>query len=121
MDFLMDTLKELSFLVENLSAFAAAGGWKYLVMWVIGGVLIYLAIRHDMEPTLLLPMGFGTILVNIPSSGAITRFSETGEVIAEGALTTLFNAGIANELFPLILFIGIGAMIDFGPLLTKNG
>ncbi len=119
MDFLMDTLKELSFLVENLSAFATAGGWKYLVMWVIGGVLIYLAIRHDMEPTLLLPMGFGTILVNIPSSGAITRFSETGEVIAEGALTTLFNAGIANELFPLILFIGIGAMIDFGPLLTN--
>ncbi len=119
MDFLMNTLSELSFLVENFSAFAAAGGWKYLVMWAIGGILIYLAIRHDMEPTLLLPMGFGTILVNIPSSGAITRFTETGEVIAEGALTTLFNAGIANELFPLILFIGIGAMIDFGPLLTN--
>ena len=79
MDFLMDTLSELSFLVENLSAFAAAGGWKYLVMWAIGGILIYLAIRHDMEPTLLLPMGFGTILVNIPSSGAITRFAETGD------------------------------------------
>ncbi|MBQ3547642.1 MAG: sodium ion-translocating decarboxylase subunit beta [Clostridia bacterium] len=106
----MDILKELSFLVENLSHFAAAGGWKYPVMWLIGGVLIYLAIRHDMEPTLLLPMGFGTILVNIPLSGAI------GE---HGALTTLFNAGIANELFPLILFIGIGAMIDFGPLLTN--
>ena len=110
MEFLQQTFGELSFLVENLSAFAANGGWKYLVMWVIGGVLIYLAIRHDMEPTLLLPMGFGTILVNIPFSGAI------GE---EGALTTLFNAGIANELFPLILFIGIGAMIDFGPLLTN--
>ena len=121
MTFIQETLSELGFLVENVSAFAATGGWKYLVMWVIGGILIYLAIRHDMEPTLLLPMGFGTILVNIPSSGAITRFSETGEVIAEGALTTLFNAGIANELFPLILFIGIGAMIDFGPLLTKNG
>ena len=110
MEFLQQTFGELSFLIENLSAFAAAGGWKYLVMWVIGGILIYLAIRHDMEPTLLLPMGFGTILVNIPFSGAI------GE---EGALTTLFNAGIANELFPLILFIGIGAMIDFGPLLTN--
>ncbi len=119
MAFIMNTLSELSFLVENLSAFATAGGWKYIVMWLIGGVLIYLAIRHDMEPTLLLPMGFGTILVNIPSSGAITRFAETGEVIAEGALSTLFNAGIANELFPLILFIGIGAMIDFGPLLTN--
>lgn len=119
MDFIMDILKELSFLVENVSAFAQAGGWKYLVMWAIGGVLIYLAIRHDMEPTLLLPMGFGTILVNIPSSGAINQWSETGELITEGALTTLFNAGIANELFPLILFIGIGAMIDFGPLLTN--
>ncbi|MBR5222985.1 MAG: sodium ion-translocating decarboxylase subunit beta [Clostridia bacterium] len=106
----MDVLSELGFLVNNLSAFVEAGGWKYIAMWAIGGVLIYLAIRHDMEPTLLLPMGFGTILVNIPFSGAI------GE---EGALTTLFNAGISNELFPLILFIGIGAMIDFGPLLTN--
>ncbi len=106
----MDILSELKFLVNNLSAFVSDDGWKYIAMWVIGGVLIYLAIRHDMEPTLLLPLGFGTILVNIPHSGAI------GE---EGALTTLFNAGIANELFPLILFIGIGAMIDFGPLLTN--
>ncbi len=84
--------------------------WKMLVMWVIGGLLIYLAIKHDMEPTLLLPMGFGAILVNLPFSGAIG---------SEGALTTLYNAGIANELFPLILFIGIGAMIDFGPLLSN--
>lgn len=119
MQFITDILKELDFLIENVSAFAAAGGWKYLVMWIIGGVLIYLAIRRDMEPTLLLPLGFGTILVNIPSSGAINQWSETGELVTEGALTTLFNAGIANELFPLILFIGIGAMIDFGPLLTN--
>ena len=78
-----------------------------VIMWIIGGVLIYLAIKKDMEPTLLLPMGFGAILVNLPLSGAV----ET--------LETLFNAGIANELFPLILFIGIGAMIDFGPLLNN--
>ena len=110
MTFINSVLGELGFLVENLSAFVDNGGWKYPVMWIIGGLLIYLAIKHDMEPTLLLPMGFGTILVNIPFSGAI------GE---HGALTTLFNAGIANELFPLILFIGIGAMIDFGPLLTN--
>lgn len=81
--------------------------WQQIVMWAIGGILIYLAIKKDMEPTLLLPMGFGAILVNLPNSGAV----ET--------LTTLFNAGIANELFPLILFIGIGAMIDFGPLLSN--
>ncbi len=84
--------------------------WKMAVMWLIGGVLIYLAIKKDMEPTLLLPIGFGAILVNLPFSGAV------GE---HGPLTTLYNAGIANELFPLILFIGIGAMIDFGPLLSN--
>ncbi len=87
--------------------------WKYLVMWAIGGLLIYLAIAKDMEPTLLLPIGFGTILVNLPLSGAITQGEEVG------ALSTLFDAGIANELFPLLLFIGIGAMIDFTPVLTS--
>ncbi len=106
----MNILDGLSFLWENFSALA---DWRYIVMWAIGGLLIYLAIRHEMEPTLLLPMGFGTILVNIPFSGAITQGAEIG------ALTTLFDAGIANELFPLILFIGIGAMIDFGPLLSN--
>ena len=84
-----------------------------LVMWAIGGLLIYLAIAKDMEPTLLLPMGFGTILVNLP-------LSLTEGVISEhGAIETLYNAGVANELFPLLLFIGIGAMIDFGPLLSN--
>lgn len=82
-------------------------------MWIIGGVLIFLAIKKDMEPALLLPMGFGAILVNLPLSGAITQGDE------EGVIDILFNAGIANELFPLLLFIGIGAMIDFGPLLCN--
>jgi len=85
-------------------------GWKNVIMWVIGGILIYLAIKKGMEPTLLLPMGFGAILVNIPMADAIT---------SHGPITTLYNAGIANELFPLLLFIGIGAMIDFGPLLSN--
>ena len=84
--------------------------WQQVVMWMIGCLLIFLAIKKEMEPTLLLPMGFGTILVNIPFSGAVG---------AHGPITTLFNAGIANELFPLILFIGIGAMIDFGPVLSN--
>lgn len=90
---------------------------KMLVMWIIGGLLIYLAIAKDMEPSLLLPMGFGAILVNLPFSGAITQV--IGGVIEEGPLSVLFETGIANELFPLILFIGIGAMIDFGPLLQN--
>lgn len=90
--------------------------WQQIVMWVIGAVLIYLAIKKDMEPSLLLPMGFGAILVNLPLSGAVTQIYEG---VAEiGALDVLFDAGIANELFPLLLFIGIGAMIDFGPLLN---
>ena len=86
---------------------------RLVIMWIIGGILIYLAIKKDMEPSLLLPMGFGAILVNLPNSGAITQ----GEEI--GVLNVLYDAGIANELFPLLLFIGIGAMIDFGPLLQN--
>ena len=101
----------LSFLYENIVYFfQEPGAWKMPVMWIIGGLLIFLAIKKEMEPTLLLPMGFGAILVNIPFADAITE---------HGALTTLYNAGIANELFPLLLFIGIGAMIDFGPLLSN--
>lgn len=121
----------MEILYENLLSIT----WQQVVMWLIGGILIFLAIKEEMEPTLLLPIGFGAILVNIPGSGAITRFFQNGvdktvEVLTgalspegleteHGALTTLFEAGIANELFPLILFIGIGAMIDFGPLLSN--
>lgn len=109
------SLSDFGFLVSNIFALA---DWRYVVMWIIGGLLIFLAIKYEMEPTLLLPLGFGTILVNIPFSGALDRTLQNGEV-QEGALSTLFSAGIANELFPLILFIGIGAMIDFGPLLSN--
>ncbi|PWM42900.1 MAG: sodium ion-translocating decarboxylase subunit beta, partial [Clostridiales bacterium] len=86
-------------------------------MWVIGGLLIFLAIRKKMEPALLLPMGFGAILVNLPKSGAVTQIYDG--VAEPGAIDILFDAGIANELFPLLLFVGIGAMIDFGPLLSN--
>ncbi|MDD3429059.1 MAG: sodium ion-translocating decarboxylase subunit beta [Oscillospiraceae bacterium] len=103
---------------------------KMFVMWAIGGLLIYLAIKKEMEPSLLLPMGFGAILVNLPFSGAVTQWinSAGGYAVADtaqavtseaGPLDVLFNAGIANELFPLLLFIGIGAMIDFGPVLQN--
>ncbi len=104
---------DLAFLYENILAIT----WKQVAMWIIGGLLIYLAIKKEMEPTLLLPMGFGAIVVNLPFSGAITQFIDG--FAEEGALSVLYNAGIANELFPLILFIGIGAMIDFGPVLSN--
>ena len=84
-----------------------------LIMFAICGTLIYLAIAKDMEPTLLLPMGFGTIIVNLPLAAV------AGAISHEGAIEVLYNAGVANELFPLLLFIGIGAMIDFGPLLSN--
>ncbi|WP_422477998.1 sodium ion-translocating decarboxylase subunit beta [Pleomorphochaeta sp. DL1XJH-081] len=93
--------------------------WQQLVMYLIGGILIYLAISKKLEPALLLPMGFGAILVNIPFSGALnTTLPGIGEVA--GILEWLFEVGIeASEAMPLLLFIGIGAMIDFGPLLSN--
>ena len=95
-------------LIQNFSYIT----WQMLVMWGIGGVLIYLAIAKQMEPTLLLPMGFGAILVNLP-----VAVQGTG---VQHVLDTLFSIGIDGaELFPLMLFIGIGAMIDFQPLLTN--
>ncbi len=105
----------MQFLQTFAGLFANFGNltWQMVVMWVIGGLLIYLAIAKKMEPSLLLPMGFGAILVNLPLSGAITQGTTVGPISA------LFDAGMSNELFPLLLFIGIGAMIDFGPLLSN--
>ena len=98
----------MEILIQNLSYIT----WQMLVMWVIGGLLIYLAIEKDMEPTLLLPMGFGALLVNLP-----VAVPDSG---VQHVLSTLFSIGIEGaELFPLMLFIGIGAMIDFQPLLTN--
>lgn len=109
-----DDMEFFEFLISNVRD---NFDWRMPVMWLIGGILIYLAIKKDMEPTLLLPIGFGAILVNLPLSGAVDQW--VNGVLQEGPLSTLYKAGIANELFPLILFIGIGAMIDFGPLLAN--
>ena len=84
-----------------------------IVMMLIGGVLMYLGIKKEYEPTLLVPMGLGTILVNFPNTGVLETAGEAGP------FQVLFDAGIATELFPLLLFIGIGAMIDFGPILQN--
>ena len=105
----MDLLATFLSLFANLQNLT----WQMLVMWAVGALLIYLGICKKMEPSLLVPMGFGAILVNLPLSGAITQ----GDTV--GPITALFEAGMSNELFPLLLFIGIGAMIDFGPLLER--
>ena len=105
----------MGFLIEGILGIT----WQMLVMWVVGGLLIYLAIKKGMEPALLLPMGFGAILVNLPASGALTQTMEgIGEV--QGLISWLFELFIeSSEAMPLLLFIGIGAMIDFGPLLSN--
>lgn len=84
--------------------------WQMVVMWAIGGLLIWLAIKKEYEPMLLLPIGFGAILVNLPLS-VVWEYEGV-----PGFLKILYDGGIVNELFPILIFIGIGAMIDFGPL-----
>ncbi len=84
--------------------------WQNVVMIAVGGVLIWLAIKHEYEPLLLLPIGLGAILANIPDTGMLDE---------GGLLNVLYKAGIESELFPSLVFIGIGAMTDFGPLLEN--
>lgn len=105
----------LEFLWEGIFAIT----WQQVLMWVIGGLLIFLAIKKGLEPALLLPMGFGAILVNLPFTGVLNQtMMGIGEVT--GIIEWLFNVGIqASEAMPLLLFVGIGAMIDFGPLLSN--
>lgn len=105
----------MSFLLESFLAVT----WQQGVMYIIGILLIYLAISKDYEPSLLLPMGFGAILVNLPFSGVLNQTIEgIGQV--DGIIQWLYDTGIgASEAMPLLLFIGIGAMIDFGPLLSN--
>ncbi|GMA98553.1 sodium ion-translocating decarboxylase subunit beta [Pelosinus sp. IPA-1] len=88
--------------------------WKHVVMWGISALLIYLAVKRDYEPALLLPIGFGALLANIPHSSAISQV--VGE---EGFLWVLYKGGIANELFPVLIFVAIGAMCDFTPLIRR--
>lgn len=105
----------MDFLLEGILAITP----QQLVMYVVGVLLIWLAIKKGYEPSLLLPMGFGAILVNLPLSGVINQVMEgVGET--PGIIQWLFETTIeASEALPILLFIGIGAMIDFGPLLSQ--
>lgn len=105
----------MDFLISGIMAIT----WQQCVMYLVGGILIYLAIAKEYEPSLLLPMGFGAILVNLPASGVINQtIAGIGET--HGIIQWLFEVGIdASEALPILLFIGIGAMIDFGPLLSQ--
>ena len=103
--------------MEQILNYFSAGicslSWQQIVMFVIGGVLIWLATAKNYEPMLLLPIGFGAILVNLPLAVVL------GTSEHPGALQILFDFGIMTELFPLLIFIGVGAMIDFTPLLER--
>jgi carboxybiotin decarboxylase len=129
-------LSGLAGLTEGVQFLFTLGGLKNVVMLAIAGVLIYLGVKKDVEPLLLVPIGFGCLLANIPLSelmvqgidpGARQVFDATGTPDAArelvrtetGFLRTIYNMGIANELFPLLIFIGIGAMTDFTPLLAN--
>lgn len=109
----------MDFLIEGITHLT----WEQGVMFVVGALLIWLGIKKGYEPALLIPMGFGAILVNFPFSAVLnqTIISATGkEIHAAGIIDWLFNVGIdASEMMPILLFIGIGAMIDFGPLLSN--
>lgn len=100
-------------LIQGITSFTVG----QLIMMGIGAVLMYLGIKKEYEPTLLVPMGLGTLLVNFPGTGVLTQV--VNGVEQEGVFDVLFHIGIATELFPLLIFIGIGAMIDFGPLLQN--
>ena len=105
----------MSFLLEGITAVT----WQQAVMYVVGIILIWLAVKKEYEPSLLLPLGFGAILVNLPYSGVVDQMVQ-GKVPAAGIIEWLFKTGIeASEGMPILLFIGIGAMIDFGPLLSQ--
>ena len=109
----------LEYLLKGVEFLFTGDGWKNIIMMIIGCVLIFLAIKKGLEPSLLLPMGFGAILINIPFSGAIDQaMSET--IMSHGIIQWLFEVSIeASEALPLLLFIGIGAMMDFGPILSN--
>ena len=105
----------MGFLLDGIMAVT----WQKLIMYAIGIGLIWLAVKKEYEPSLLLPLGFGAILVNLPYSGVIDQMVQ-GKVPAAGIIEWLFKTGIeASEAMPILLFIGIGAMIDFGPLLSQ--
>ena len=93
----------------GFGAFFVGDGWKMLVMIIIGCVLLYLAIHKGFEPLLLLPIGFGMILSNLPLAG----------LMDEGGLLYYLYKGVKLGIYPPLIFLGVGAMTDFGPLIAN--
>jgi oxaloacetate decarboxylase beta subunit len=137
---MLDIITSQGFIYNILGGFTHLT-WQSIVMLIIGGILLYLGVVKDYEPLLLVPIGFGCILANLPltelihvpregfvfhdsvrdilANAGLLNLQEGVKLVDEGILDVLYNAGIGNELFPCLLFIGIGAMTDFGPLLQN--
>ncbi len=110
----------------GIYGFLQAGGWGNVVMIGIGLLLLWLAIKKGFEPLLLIPIGFGAILSNIPfaeiASHTVHLVGDDGHVFVDafgGFIGQFYEMGIASGLFPLLIFMGVGAMTDFGPLLAN--
>ena len=114
------------------SSFLSDNGWQYLVMLVIGCVLLYLAIVKQFEPLLLVGIAFGCILTNLPNAGLYHQelwdafmqpgnpaYHSFGEIMREGGLLDIFYIGVKTSLYPCLIFMGVGAMTDFGPLISN--
>lgn len=103
-------MSSLSTLSEGVRMFATAAGWQSAVMMAIAGLLLYLGVKRQVEPLLLVPIGFACFIANIPLNDLME---------GNGVLRTFYTMGIVNELFPLLIFVGIGSMIDFSPLIAN--
>jgi oxaloacetate decarboxylase beta subunit len=114
---IVETTSIAAFFNDKISKTTPAGlpitvfGWQELLMIIVGFIIVYLGAAKNFEPLLLIPIGFGTIFVNIPFAGM-------GDA-PNGFLNIIYNAGVGNEFFPLIIFMGIGALTDFGPLIAN--
>ncbi|MBN2628783.1 MAG: sodium ion-translocating decarboxylase subunit beta [Spirochaetales bacterium] len=124
---LSDSLVEL-WRSTGIYGFLLPGGWGNFVMIAVGLLLLYLAINKEFEPLLLVPIGFGCILSNIPFAEIAAHTTLTGEMVdhafhlhevSGGFIGMFYDFGVSSGLFPLIIFMGVGAMTDFGPLLAN--
>ncbi len=124
MNEILEVLKGFA-MESGVAQFFAEGGWKNLIMIGISCVLIYLAIKHKFEPLLLLPIAFGMLLTNLPISGLMhMEFFEggavnMGEIIAHGGLFDWLYLGVKFGIYPPLIFLGVGAMTDFTPLIAN--
>lgn len=108
----MDTLSQL----WSLTAFPLVT-WQMLVMWVVIGVLLYLAVFKNFEPLLLVPIAFGALLANLPTQGIINPPDPANDIV--GGLFYYISMGVHLEIFPPLIFLGVGALTDFGPLIAN--